>query len=386
MSISQKISILEKFKGDDSNTLMRRDILTWYVKSVKKGNTFQEFRLKDIGYWLFDHHEPFLKKYDRKTRKSYLLHSARTYITGKIEELVQLGIIEIKSIVKSEKNDTTTPLYSFTKIGVIIAWLTEAYFIDEIYPKERSYAIQMFFGELISYVKGINRMQLSDLFMEYLQKCQEVGLDKFMTKSEIEIAAMLLPSSGISFQNLRRFLMSRLYTDYKFAQIFVDILKKVHPLERKLIQFQLKLDIESIYYDKVGGTIDWETLRYGNIKDVNKVVIQGFCLECGSQFPYHMDVFSFMNIGGKNAVYEPQAGLFIGAEMYRCVHCEKKSSSAIIPVWYVPDGFANENALSIGNMRVVHSNLKDKGKILKISKSDQRENRRQEEEFFNDSL
>lgn len=91
----KNISILFDQKNDNRDAQARRDILSWYVESVYKAQPVEGFRHRDLGNWLLNNHLPFRDEFaGSHTKPSYRLHSKRTYIQSRINELVDLRIIE----------------------------------------------------------------------------------------------------------------------------------------------------------------------------------------------------------------------------------------------------------------------------------------------------
>jgi hypothetical protein len=90
-----KISILFE---DNKDALACRDILSWYAKSTATRESIQDFDITKVGYWLLDHHQPFIDDFSRPpdshTRVSYRLQSKRPYIKNRLRDLLELGLIE----------------------------------------------------------------------------------------------------------------------------------------------------------------------------------------------------------------------------------------------------------------------------------------------------
>ena len=78
------------------------------------------FRLTELGNWLLQYHKPFREEYQGShVAKSYRLHSKRTYIENKINDLIQLNLIGSKK-VQSIKNQTSTNEYFFSNLGILV--------------------------------------------------------------------------------------------------------------------------------------------------------------------------------------------------------------------------------------------------------------------------
>jgi hypothetical protein len=104
--------------------------------------------------------------------------------------------------------------------------------------------------------------------------------------------------------------MFGLYTNQESARIILEIIDELDQEKRKLVLLQLKLDIESNYYDRMDATHDWELKRYYNITNERVVTIEGYCLECRSKFPFEMDIIEFLGTGSHPKCYSPDGALF----------------------------------------------------------------------------
>ena len=145
MSNEHKISISDILLGDDY-MLIYRDILSWFAiyrinenerdpTNENKSSVLQKFslhremvlqdsfRLTELGNWLLQYHKPFREEYQGSNiPKSYRLHSKRTFIENKIDELIRLNLIGSKE-VQSAKNNTSTKEYFFSNIGILFSYI-----------------------------------------------------------------------------------------------------------------------------------------------------------------------------------------------------------------------------------------------------------------------
>lgn len=73
-------------------------------------------------------------------------------------------------------------------------------------------------------------------------------------------------------------------------------------MTQKLMLMQLKLDIESNYYDEMNTSRDWELHRYYNISDHNIVTLLSYCLDCKSIRPIAVTTLEFLKMGSKPCI------------------------------------------------------------------------------------
>lgn len=89
---------------------LHRDILLW---NTSKGSTIasEDFSYTELGNWLIDNHKPFVNEFKGSHMpKSYRTHSKQTLIESRINELIDLDLIQLKG-KRATKNRSETETY-----------------------------------------------------------------------------------------------------------------------------------------------------------------------------------------------------------------------------------------------------------------------------------
>lgn len=353
--MTENVSI---FLGKNNDSILRRDILFWYIKNFKQGNRIKGFKFTELANWLLDHHDPFVQKYYKShTRKSYQLIQNRSYMKGRVTELIELGFIDNKGKVKAQKNDEDTKLYSFTKQGSIFAWLVEAKFST---GDIRTIALEMFFTELSDYTATVSDSTFAGCLIEYFNQCIQRGLCARLDDYYLEPFFRLFPITKDYFRIFRLFFMFGFYTHEESARILLEIIGHLDDEKRELILLQLKLDIESNYYNEMDASLDWELKRYDNINNERIVTIQGYCLECRSKFPIEMDIMEFLQLGSHPKCYAPDGALYRTGTLI-CLKCRRIAARLIIPIWYVPTPYLNKEFFTFEHFNNVYPLIQTEG-------------------------
>lgn len=351
---AQKISILFENKNE-SQAL--RDILSMYVQSLGHNKSVQEYDVTSIGNWLLNHHQPFVNEFaNSHTKPSYRLQSKRTYIKNRINDLVQLGLMKSTGTTQSEKNNTDKQLYAFTKEGYIFAWLLEAKYAEN--KNRRAIAIENFFRELSTYSIDSNS-SFTFCFVKYVERCSEEGVFAEYNVEDIEDIIELFPITENYFRFFRLLFLCGLYTNEKTSRIILEIIQELDEETKDLIKCQLKLDIESNYYDGMGASKDWEIARSDNIQNYDVVTLQGYCLECKMMWPHLMDLFQFLKMGSESKCSTPNGDLVITSKLI-CANCNREDCRFIVPIWYVPTGII-KSVTSIEFLESIYENIQTKG-------------------------
>jgi hypothetical protein len=255
------ISINELMYGSSAEHFkIHRDILSWSTKQQ-----YREFDVTEIGHWLLEHHQPFRDEFaNSHIPSSYRLHSKRTYITSRLDELAQLRVLQKTRTVKSAKNDTEKTLYAFTREGSFIAWLVEAYYTKEDKVR-RSEATAAVFDILGSYLRndGSSFAQFVTVFIDKLR--QENMLHILIEHSTYNLARLVLQQD---LRLAREVFPAIAHVGIVPTRIFKEAFKELSETTKRLLLFQFKMDIES-NYGSWELTKEWEEMRYKYRNDLS---------------------------------------------------------------------------------------------------------------------
>lgn len=353
---ASKISILFDDK-DVNDSAARRFILFYYISLLKQNKETTEFDITMLGNWMLDHYQLFIDEFaGTRTRRSYQLQKKRSYIRNRVNELVLLGLIDERGRILAKKKSTEKRLYAFTKEGCIFAWLVQAKYA--VNQDQRHFAIKNFFSELIGHVIESDT-SFTSCFVRCINRCMEKDIFAGVDEGYLDTIIDLFPIAKNFFHFFRFLVLYGFYTNDPLSRIFLDIIEESDEEVQHLILLQLKLDIESNYYDGISTSKECEKERYDSIQDHNMVVLQGYCLECKRLWPYRMDTLEFLKLGRKTKSYAPDGGLFITSKLI-CPHCNKQDCRFMVPIYFVPAGFIKP-VTSIEYMERWYNDIQDKG-------------------------
>jgi hypothetical protein len=355
------ISILFDQKENDYDALLRRNILSWYLKSITTGKPIQKFKITELGNWLVENYQPFVLEMPQ-TRVSYRLHKKRTYITHRVEELVSLGLIKVDGIEKAEKNKVDVVVYSFTSRGKLAAWIMDAWYSI---GQRRQASLEMFFSELCDFLNNYES-SLTTCLTETIHRLILNGSCKKISNDYLEMFTPFITHQISLFQHFRHIIMAGFFVSDITSRTFLQVLHELDDLEREHVLLQLKLDIESNYYNAIGSTVDWELKRFDNISDPNILTLQGYCLECEKPFAFEMKILEFLEIGSHQKSYSPDGDLFCTMK-FVCNNCRKPDCRAVLPVWYVPSEILSPNITTIEHMKEVYDTIQSNGPKAKFT-------------------
>lgn len=82
----------------------------------------------------------------------------------------------------------------------------------------------------------------------------------------------------MNFHLFLRIFSARASRSEEVAETFIETCRDLDEETKKLLLFQIKHDIEYGYGGGFFITKEWENMRYENIKEFNKVTLQGNCI------------------------------------------------------------------------------------------------------------
>jgi hypothetical protein len=291
-----KITITSIKRADDEDSKLCRSILSFYIESCRRKEPKTDFGITELANWLVEHHMQFVNEFaTSKISKSYRVHSKRTYIQNRINDLISLGCICQIGTVKSQKNTAlNTQVYSFTEAGVLLAWLLEARYTKN---KTRSEAINTVF-EITSLLAQFVNSYATNFISIFLRRCVESKISDLLDNKNLEYFIFFHESfARPKFRPIELFLilLEIMGGRIEVQKLFVETINSLDIKIQRIIMHELKLHIESEYGTRY-RTEEWETIRHDNIHICDKVVLSVYCEACKSAYPFIMHVFEFVEL------------------------------------------------------------------------------------------
>lgn len=314
------LDILEK-----RNFRLFYDILHFAASNLDGG-----FRLTELGNWLLDNNPEFIEKFSNShTKRSYRLMEKRSVITNRLEDLVELRLIEKIDLQKSRKNNTHTPIYSMTDYGSIVWNLMEVMTSNK---ENRAEYTEKLFDNISLHIRK-HKSSVSGFFVKFFENCKQ---EKALDKLEIEPRLFLYWNPmNKGMQNLFKYFMSNVTARRVTGRIFMKTLDELDDEQRKLVCFQIKLNIES-GYEAMPVTLEWEKMRFDNIKDHTKLTLLGSCSNCKCEYPFQMDLLDFHTLP-RTISYIVDPRIDVKTRRIKCEKCGKPDGLGIVPIWQYPN-------------------------------------------------
>jgi hypothetical protein len=275
------------------NALLYQDIFKYSIYGKYKEDDGKSFRLWNLTKWLLEVNEEFINHFkDPSTRvikTASRINDRTDRVRGKIEDLAKLGAVAQVCTTKESKGSGTVPIFQFTIVGHVIAWIIESTNIER-----RENAINQLYTLFQENFR--NNPSCTDKFnLIYYQKCKECGLfgnfvDRY--KELLESDVPIMNRHGF-FQRLLILPMINIISNVDFYTIWKDSISELDPDTRTRFYHHIKLDLERRAEDECHAFGAFERLRFKVKDNPESVVVEGHCKACNMYRPaaYGLDSY-----------------------------------------------------------------------------------------------
>lgn len=156
------------------SSLLYQDILKYCINGKYKEDDNKSFRLWSLTKWLLETNAEFINYFKDPSSRNYnvasRIENRLPRIKGKVQDLVDLGLIVQTGVEKESKGTGTVPIFRFTIMGHLIS-----YIVESLSPSKREYAIDQFYELLQNHFRS--NPSSTDIFHSiYFEKCKKYGL------------------------------------------------------------------------------------------------------------------------------------------------------------------------------------------------------------------
>ena len=277
VSIGSIFSRREK-DGQYTNSARTSQSIFKYCLSLKQNQQSENGNNQSFTWWeVTDWLTKDISNSSDKSTKDRVENLQRT-IKKKLQNLVDLELIQIFGNRPMTKGTGTTPEYQCTKFGYLVAWIIESFDknCDEKLIQNEIYI-------LVSEIFTINEHSSASniFFSKYVKKCNDAN--EF--RNIVSLFRQAISDGNIVkmtdlFNYIWRLDFEDLNTRIRFNNMFFEILDELDPAIQNLILHALKLDIERRMKAAAVNFEKFEQARFMMKADYNKVALECFCKEC----------------------------------------------------------------------------------------------------------
>jgi hypothetical protein len=299
-------------------SLLYQDILKYCIYGKYKEDDNKSFRLWNLTKWLLEANMEFTNYFKDPSTRNYTMANRigdRLHrIKSKVEELVNLGLIDQIEWAKESKGNGTVPIFHFTIVGNVMAWIIECMNVDK-----RQYAINQLYNLFQNNFKD-NHSSTDTFNSIYYQKCEEQGLfgdfiDRY--KELLESETPIMNRQGF-FQHLLILPKYNIESDIDFWSLWDSSVQQLEPDMRDLLLHHTKLDIERRAENECHAFGEFEKVRFKCRDNPNSVTVEGYCKNCSLYTAVAFKLDGYMAMVHK----EYQGGVIVA----KCSNCNKADS------------------------------------------------------------
>lgn len=254
-----------------------------YARSINsdfpENSNRHRFTAWQLTAWLIDNHREYIEYYNDlstwNTPKHVRIASRLERIEGILDKFGELGLIQRLENVKAERGDTTTTSYALTDFGHILAWIVDA--------KNRGTAEQKIYDFMEYHFTDTDPTSRDIFYSTLYKKFKEKGVyGEFVIdtlrkriKSNAPIWSMTELFESLLFTGEDSTSNPQLYRD-----LWKETMSQMPDNVKKLILYDLKLDIERKMFELVKDVKRYERSRYSLREKYDILAMEAKCEKC----------------------------------------------------------------------------------------------------------
>jgi hypothetical protein len=235
-------------------SLLYQDIINYSFEIDKMATDI--FRFTDLGKYLIKKNNEFNNYYSGSNANVSITNriaARRQIIDSRINDLMELQLIVKKGEVKAKKNETLTPIYSFTTEGRILAYLMlyranqskkstdKQWIMDKI-----NELIQLYFSDIISYEDEVALRFFARLLKEqaYYKVLLELVCNELYEESKADFKIYSVSAAFEYAINAFRRVKKYEIISQVFILFYLETLDEMDEKSRNIIIYLTKLEIQ----------------------------------------------------------------------------------------------------------------------------------------------
>jgi hypothetical protein len=190
--------IFGKYKDSGTFTkkaLLSQDILKYCINGKYKEDDIESFRLWNLAKWLLEVNLEFINHFKELSTRNYTTSNKIEYILRRIkhnvEKLVDVGLIMQVRTEKETKGTGTVPIFQFTTLGWVMAWVVES-----MNPYRREHALNQIYEIFQNHYRKEPSSSIDIFCSIYYRKCKERGIFGDLIEHYKKVVGVPLPMLG----------------------------------------------------------------------------------------------------------------------------------------------------------------------------------------------
>jgi hypothetical protein len=248
---------------------------------------------------LMNNNNEYINYYKDPSTKHYTtankIENTQQRTKDKLNDLIEVGLIDIVGSTKVQKGNATTPLYQYNGSGYFLAWLIESF--D---PNKREMANNEIYNLFDSNFKALVSPSSYSIFNAALyKKYKEKGVfgsfvvdplrERLDSNSQTRDIQELFHRIGV------------LYVDDDdqsefFRDLWHEALNELDAKTRDLVLHNIKLEIERRMEAKAQDLSKFEQARFLIKHKHDTVALEGYCDRCNTRYPIAIGLEGYLYI------------------------------------------------------------------------------------------
>jgi hypothetical protein len=304
------------------DALMYQDILRYSILHNYDYPAFKTFTVYGLTGYLIDHFSPFINEFKELSKRNKSRHnkilSKLDGVKSKVDDLVNLGLIEQFEPSRASRGSTITNRYQYTESGCLIAWILEG-----AKSRKKLLAEEQLYNLLdIDYVDTASSHDVFVLGL-YTKYRQRGVFGEFV----IDILRARLNDSNAKIMNMKELFLNLgvlHFTDKDKAtlhsELWSETMNELDEEMKKYVLQNIKLEIEQEMERQVKYIRGFEELRYQLRNQPNILALEGVCQSCGLPSPIQIEIIEYL----ENTKLLPSDPILV-----RCRICKKYASITV---------------------------------------------------------
>ena len=273
------------------NALLYQDIIKYSIKGRYKENDNKSFRSRSLTKWLLEENKEFIDYFkDPSTRHftiSNRIENRLDRVKDKVNDLIELNLIEEVGITKETKGNSSIPIYRHTVNGSLVALIIES-------EKSNTNAIEDIYNLLQNHFKE-SPSSVDIFYSIFYDKCKGAGIFERIVAAYNEVIKSDFPITHLP--GFLQHLMIRFMDEVDnrvIVQLWKDSLNQLQEPVKALFLYNFKFELEMRMHTEVGDFRGYEKIRFEARNNYNVVALQGICLSCNKYTSLGLELIQYL--------------------------------------------------------------------------------------------
>lgn len=273
------------------NALLYQDIINYSIKGRYKENDNKSFRSRSLTKWLLEENKEFINYFKDPSTCHFTIsnriENRLDRVKDKVNDLIELNLIEEVGTTKETKGNSNIPIYRHTVNGTLVALIIEG-------EKSNTNVIEDIYNLLQNYFKE-SPSSVDIFYSIFYDKCKKAGIFEGVVAAHSKVIKSDFPITHLPgfLQHLMIRSMDKEYNQV-IVQLWKDSLNELEAPIKAHFLHNFKLELELRMRTKIGDFRGYEKMRFKTRNNYNIVSLQGICLSCNNYTSLGLELVQYL--------------------------------------------------------------------------------------------